>query len=246
MDNNSAAMRNPIKTEIIVERGSFLMEWDFIWKAVLIVLGGTFLLRMAGRKTISQMTLAETVIMIAIGSLLIQPVSGRNLWTTFIVGGVLVATLLVLEYLQVKSDGFEKLITGKSKVVIENGTLNEKNLRKLRLTVDQLEMKLRQQNVTKISDVKYATLEPNGQLGLTLKKEAQPVTQQQFQKLSDDIEQLQLTLNNILPNYSQLTHLIKQLKGQSDFQLNQSNNQEDIFAEVKNKGHKDTPPKHLQ
>ncbi|SER21889.1 hypothetical protein [Piscibacillus halophilus] len=62
------------------------MSLDLLWKAVLIVLVGTMLLRIAGRKTISQMTLAETVIMIAIGSLLIQPVSGNNLGVTFIIG----------------------------------------------------------------------------------------------------------------------------------------------------------------
>jgi len=44
---------------------------DFIWKAVVIVLIGTLLLRIAGRKTISEMTLAETVLMISIGTLII-------------------------------------------------------------------------------------------------------------------------------------------------------------------------------
>lgn len=114
------------------------MEWDWIWKAVLMVIVGTILLRIAGRKSIAQMTLAQTVIMIAIGSLLIQPVAGKNVWVTFGVGSVLVATLIVIEFLQVKSDAFEKLITGKSIPLIENGQLVEKNLKKLRLTVDQL------------------------------------------------------------------------------------------------------------
>ncbi|GGF25213.1 hypothetical protein GCM10010954_25100 [Halobacillus andaensis] len=43
------------------------------------------------------MTLAQTVIMIAIGSLLIQPVSGKNIWVTFGVGSILVLTLIVIE-----------------------------------------------------------------------------------------------------------------------------------------------------
>ncbi|MFZ3589881.1 DUF421 domain-containing protein [Bacillus sp. DJP31] len=222
------------------------MDWDFVWKAIVIVLVGTFLLRIAGRKTISQMTISETVILIAIGSLMIQPVSGKDLGTTFLVAGVLVVTLVLLQFLQMKSDGFEKLITGKAKIVIENGILNEKNLKKIRLSVDQLEMNLRQKNVTKISDVQYATLEPNGQIGFTLKKESQPVTQKEFQKISDDIQQLQLTLNNFALSYSQPVTLPKQLEDQSNPQLKQSTSQEDIFAEVLHKSHKDTPPKHLQ
>jgi uncharacterized membrane protein YcaP (DUF421 family) len=213
------------------------MEWDYIWKAILIVIAGTVLLRIAGRKTISQMTLAETVIMIAIGSLLIQPVAGENIWNTFLVGGVLVGTLLLLEFLQMKSDTFEKVITGKAKVVIDNGTLNIENLRKLRLTVDQLEMKLRQSGISRISDVKWATLEPNGQLGLELKDDAQPVTKKEF-------EDFKRTMINLLPSNAQLTH-INEILAIVNKQY-KSESQEDIFAEVNSKEHKNTPPKYLQ
>jgi uncharacterized membrane protein YcaP (DUF421 family) len=215
----------------------YYMEWDYIWKAIVIVIAGTVLLRIAGRKTISQMTLAETVIMIAIGTLLIQPVAGKDIWTTFLVGGVLVGTLLIMEFIQMKSDRFEKMITGKAKVVIDNGTLNEKNLMKLRLSVDQLETKLRQNSVSKISDVKWATLEPNGQLGLELKQDAQPVTKKDF----EDFKQ---AIVNLIPSNSQLTHINEILN-----LINKKyevESQEDIFAEVQDNAHKNAPPKHLQ
>ncbi|ASK60752.1 DUF421 domain-containing protein [Virgibacillus phasianinus] len=210
------------------------MDLDWIWKSILIVFVGTFLLRIAGRKTIAQMTLAETVIMIAIGSLLIQPVSGKSVWVSFAVGGILVLTLIAMEYGQLKSDGLEKLITGKSKILIENGTINEKNIGKLRMTVDQLEMKLRQKNVTKISDVEWATLEPNGQMGFSLKKEAQPVTKKEFQQLLQSVNQL--SANQL--QMEQLNQQLNQMKNQ----LNQQN----LFKEVKDQGHVETPPKHLQ
>jgi uncharacterized membrane protein YcaP (DUF421 family) len=207
------------------------MDLDWIWKAIIIVVGGTFLLRIAGRKSISQMTLAQTVIMIGIGSLLIQPVAGKNIWTTLGVGAVLVITLFLMELAQVKSDKFEKLITGKSKILIENGQIDEKSLKKLRFTVDQLEMNLRQQNVTRISDVEYATLEPNGQVGYTLKQEAQPVTYKQFKALQQDIQQIKDLL--LLPTIPQ--------------QQSQSSNSQNLFTEVDRNAHnEDVPPKHLQ
>ncbi|WP_405102717.1 hypothetical protein [Oceanobacillus sp. FSL H7-0719] len=86
------------------------MDWDLLWKAIIIVVGGTILLRFAGRKSISQMTLAQTVIMIGIGSLLIQPIAGEGIWSTLLVGLFLVLTLIVIEHMQVKWDSFEKLI----------------------------------------------------------------------------------------------------------------------------------------
>jgi uncharacterized membrane protein YcaP (DUF421 family) len=213
------------------------MEWDYLWKAVLIVLSGIVLLRIAGRKTISQMTLAETVIMIAIGTLLVQPIAGKDIATSLMVGAVFVATLLVMELIQLKWDSFEKLITGRSKVIIDNGVLDEKAMRKLRLTVDQLEMKLRQVSVSKISDVKWATLEPNGQLGYELKPEAKPVTKKDF-------EEFKQTIVSLLPSNAQLSKIDSILsRVNSNFQYEAP---EDIFAEVQNNAHKDPPPKHLQ
>lgn len=209
------------------------MDFNFIWQAMLIVVVGTFLLRLAGRKTISRMTLAEAVLMISLGTLIIQPVTSKSVWVSFMVGAVLVTTLLLMEYGQLKSDKLEKLITGKSRMVIENGKLNEKELKKLRLTVDQLEMKLRQKHITSINNVQWATLEPNGNLGFTLKKEAQPATKK-------DIQQLQESINLLMTNQNQLQQLEKQLHEKNQV------NKENIFTEVKNKEHTNPPSEHLQ
>lgn len=208
-----------------------VMELDWIWKAVLIVVAGTLLLRVAGRKSISQMTLTQTVIMIGIGSLLIQPVAGKNIWTTIGVGLVLVLTLMVMEYLQVKSDRVERMITGKSKLLMENGQLIEKNFKKLRMTVDQLEMKLRQQGVSKLSDVKWATLEPNGQVGVELMPEAKPVTMKDFEQLQAQVQRL-ITMLEVQP--STRRPVSQEVEG------------EDIFKEIQYPSSVTPPPKHLQ
>ena len=51
--------------------------------------------------------------------------------------------MVIIEYLQLKSNAFQEFITGKRKTVIKNGILNVSNLKKMRLTVGQLEMTLR-------------------------------------------------------------------------------------------------------
>lgn len=210
------------------------MDLDWIWKAILIVIGGTFLLRFAGRKSISQMTLAQTVIMIGIGSLLVQPVAGKSIWTTLGVGATLVLTLVIIELAQIKSDKIEKLITGKSKVLIEGGVINIKNMRKLRITVDQLEMKLRQQNVSSLKDIEWATLEPNGQIGYMLKEDVQPVTKQDFRQFQKEMQQMLYQMNPSLIN------------NQQQNQQPSSAIQENIFSEVQTRTHKNPPPKYLQ
>ena len=200
------------------------MDLHWVWKAILIVIVGTLLLRIAGRKSISQMTLAQTVIMIGLGTLLIQPVSGEDVWTT----------LVAVEYAQVKSDKVEKFITGKAKILIENGKINEQNFKRLRLTIDQLEMNLRQQNVKDISDIQYATLEPNGRIGYILKEEAQPATKKEIQQIQQEIRQLAILLNSNLANQLQNSE-------QSD-----GEQQPNLFLEVANKSHESQHSKHLK
>jgi uncharacterized membrane protein YcaP (DUF421 family) len=149
---------------------------SFIWQSFVLILAGILLLRIAGRKSISQMTLAQTVVMISIGTIIVQPIVETSVVKAIIGAAIFVISVIILEYIQIKSNVFEKFITGKAKIVIENGTLNVQNLKKLRLTVDQLEMRIRNKGISKMDDVKTATIEPNGQLGYELKEDAKPLT----------------------------------------------------------------------
>ncbi len=154
-----------------------------VLKSLVMVIAGIFLLRIAGRKSISQMSLAQTVIMISIGSIIIQPIIETSIIRTIIAAGVFIIALMVMEQLQIKSNKMEKLITGKSRVVVQDGEIQVDQLKKLRLSVDQLEMFIRQQGITNFSDIKTATIEPNGQMGYELKEEAKPLTIGEFKKL---------------------------------------------------------------
>ena len=159
------------------------MDFNLIWQTILIFIVGTFYLRVSGRKTISQMTIPQTVLVIAIGTLLIDPVTRKGFWATFFLARILVFILILTEYIQLKFDKAETVISGKAVPVIENGALLVANMKKLRLTVDKLEERLRQVGITSIEDVQYATIESNGQLGYTLKPEKQPATKEDIQNL---------------------------------------------------------------
>lgn|GEM_PF-1744262 len=160
------------------------MQWlELTWESVALVVAGTVVLRIAGRKAISQMTIAQTVIMISIGSLIIQPIVETSVLRTIVAAAIFVAVLLLMEYLQVRWDWLETLLSGKAVPVIENGKPITANLRRMRFTVDKLEMRLRQQGITALTDIKSATLEANGQLGYELMPHARPVTAGDLERL---------------------------------------------------------------
>jgi uncharacterized membrane protein YcaP (DUF421 family) len=181
-------------------------EFDFIWKGALIIFAGFILLRIAGRKSISQMTIGTTVIMISIGTLIVQPLANRSIWKAIAIAVIFIAFLLIVEYLQLKFNVLEKLFSGSAKIVIQNGQPHEGNLKKLRFTVDKLEMRLRQNGISRISDVKTATLEPNGMLGYELKRYAQPVTYGDLEKLFGTLVPNQSTASNIFDEVEQGGH----------------------------------------
>lgn len=183
---------------------------DLIWKSILLISSGVIFLRISGRKSISQMTISQTVIMISIGTLIVQPIADRSIWRAILAIAIFTASNILMEYFQVKFNFLERLLTGNAKIVIQEGEVISKNLKKLKITTDQLEMRLRQQGIKKISDVKTATIEPNGQLGYELIEDAQPLTVGEFKKM----------MGSLIVNQNQST-------GQTD----------NIFREVTKKEH---------
>jgi len=84
----------------IFERGINMMHT--IFHSFILILAGILLLRIAGRNSISQMTLPQTIVMISIGTIIVTPIIEKGLTKTIVGASVFVLTLLALEYLQMK------------------------------------------------------------------------------------------------------------------------------------------------
>ncbi|KAF5041366.1 hypothetical protein DSECCO2_523790 [anaerobic digester metagenome] len=188
---------------------------NWIWQTIIIFYGGRLILRIGGRKSISQMTITQVVVMVGIGSLLIQPVAGKDILRTLAVGLIITVLMVITEYLEMKFDLLETISTGKAKIVIADGKLNTKNLRNLRMSVDRLETRLRQSGISSIEDVKYATIEVSGQLGYELNENKKPITKEDFNLLINEILQLKKLIGmntNIQLNENQGNNIFNEIK----------------------------------
>jgi uncharacterized membrane protein YcaP (DUF421 family) len=76
---------------------------NFIWYSFILILAGILLLRIAGRKSIAQMTLAQTIVMISIGTIIVQPIVEKSVMKAIVAAAIFVISLIILEYLQLKS-----------------------------------------------------------------------------------------------------------------------------------------------
>ncbi|CAG7625326.1 DUF421 domain-containing protein [Paenibacillus allorhizosphaerae] len=156
---------------------------SYIWEALVILLIGFGLMRIAGKKTVSEMNGPEIITLLAIASVIGDAVSMKGFWATTVTLCIFVGLLILLQYMSVKWQPIERLFMGKATPIIENGQLMTKNLLKLRMSVDQVENRLRENGITSFSDVKHATIEMNGQLGYELMNHAKPVTVGELEKL---------------------------------------------------------------
>lgn len=163
---------------------------------IVVLLSGIALLRLSGNRSIAQMTASEAVILISLGTLLITPVSSKNLWVTIYAGLVFVLGMVVVSWIQIIFPNTRKWFTGTPTTLIENGVVQTANMKKAKMNMDVLEMRLRKAKVANIKDVKIALLEPSGELSIELISAKQAVTQ-------EDLLPIRQALNALL-QYHQL------------------------------------------
>lgn len=159
------------------------LSWHLVWKCAFLVITGILLLRLSGRKSIAQMNVATTVIMISIGELIAQGIMDKTVWRAIVSVALFLAVLVLLEIFEIQFVSFQNLITGEAVVVIREGQMDMQALKKLRITVKQLEMRLRQLGVSDLADIKLGYIEINGELGYELQEAAKPLTKRDLELL---------------------------------------------------------------
>ena len=125
-------------------------------------------IRLMGKRQIGQMEPSELVVTMLVANLASIPMQdgGIPLFSGVVPILTVLGAELILSVLSMKSLRFRKLLCGKPVILIENGTILQQNLRKTRITLDELTGHLREKNVLDLRSVQYAILETNGNLSV--------------------------------------------------------------------------------
>ena len=150
--------------------------------------------RLMGKRQIGQMEPSEFVVTMLVANLAAIPMQdgGIPLFSGFVPIVTVLGVELVLSALSMKSVRVRKLLCGKPVILIENGNILQQNLKKTRITLDELTGHLREKDVLSLQSVQYAILETNGNLsvfpypkekpasakeaGVQVKKQSLPIT----------------------------------------------------------------------
>lgn len=156
-----------------------MLDWVHILLRSLGAIAMLFLFtRILGKKQIAQLTFFEYVAGISLGE--VAGFISTDMESNYLLGVTALCTWFVVplaaEYLSLKSKKLRDLFEGKSTVLIKEGKILEDNLKKERVTAEELMEQLRTKNVFNVADVEFALMEASGDISVMLKKENQPLT----------------------------------------------------------------------
>lgn len=134
--------------------------------------------RVMGKRQIGELQPSELVITILVSNIATLPLEDLNIPLTMGILPILslVCFEVLMSWVTLKSKKIRHIVSGTPKVIIYNGILDQKVLKDLRYSVDDLMTALRSNNIFDISQVQYAVVETNGSVSVLQKYPYQNVT----------------------------------------------------------------------
>jgi uncharacterized membrane protein YcaP (DUF421 family) len=144
---------------------------DIVTRAIVAFFFVFLITRLIGRRELSSLEPFDLILLVVVGDLIQQGITQSDMSVT---GAVLATGTFAVMVLAVSYTGFRfprlhPLLEPQPLIVVQDGQVIEANLRKERMTVDELLAEARQQQIASIEEVRWAVLESNGKVSF-LKK----------------------------------------------------------------------------
>ena len=152
------------------------------FRAIVLYIIVLIVMRLMGKREIGQLQPFELAISIMIADLATLPMAETGIPISngiIPILGLLVMHL-VISILNMKSTKAREIICGKPSILIFRGKIDQKVLKKERFTINELEERLRDNNIFNIGDVEYAVLETSGQVTVIPKPNKRPTIPEDF------------------------------------------------------------------
>ncbi len=139
-------------------------------------------MRLMGKREIGQLQPFELAISIMIADLATIPMTD----TGIPIGNGIVPILgllimhLIISLINIKSMKAREIICGKPSILIYRGKIQEKNMKKERFTINELQERIRGEKIVSLGDVEYAILETSGQITVIEKPNKRGTTPEDF------------------------------------------------------------------
>ncbi len=142
-------------------------------------------LRVMGKGEIAEMNCFDLVVTLLIADVVSVSIENNSIPILYSFAAVTGITFLQISisFLSLKNKKVGSLLSGGPSILIEKGKINQKSLKKERITIDELLEQLRVNGFFNISDVSYAILETDGQLSILPKPSYNDIPKKEYKHL---------------------------------------------------------------
>ncbi|PAB60821.1 DUF421 domain-containing protein [Anaeromicrobium sediminis] len=154
---------------------------------MLILLISTLII--SGRRTLDQLPVFDFLTIIVIGAITGADIAEPKVHHFHITFAIVMTYLLqkFLNIMHLKSITFRRLTTFPPIILVQDGKMIYKNIKSVKYTIDEVLMLLRQKDIFNISEVRYAILEPNGEISILRKNSVQTLSNEDITHSMEDV-----------------------------------------------------------
>src|SRR3954464_15081682 len=144
---------------------------DIVLRGIALYVVIVFVMRVIGRRELSSMTPFDLVLMIILGDAIQQGLTQDDYSVTgaFIAVATIASLQVLTSYLSFRSDRARKVLEGLPIVIVEDGKIVQENLKRERMTEDEVAEEMRMQQIGSFSEVQWGILESNGSISFVQK-----------------------------------------------------------------------------
>ncbi|MFZ5592417.1 MAG: DUF421 domain-containing protein [Bacillota bacterium] len=152
--------------------------WQTIWRTLLVYIIVLVIVRIIGKRGIGQLSPFDFVVAIILAELATMPMQYPDLplWHSILPLLVLALLEIMLSFAALHSYRLRQLLDGQPQIVIKEGRILKRELRKARYNLDDLMAQLREKGYPDVADVETGVLETSGRLSVVPRSHRRPLT----------------------------------------------------------------------
>jgi uncharacterized membrane protein YcaP (DUF421 family) len=145
---------------------------DIVLRATFVFFLILLLTRVVGRRQLSSLEPFDLILLVVIGDLVQQGVtqSDYSITGVTLALGTFAVLTVVISYVSFKVPKIRPVLDGEPVIIVQDGRVIEANLRRERLTREEIAEEARQHQIASLEDVEWAVLEANGKISFIPKQ----------------------------------------------------------------------------
>ena len=166
--------------------------WEKVLRTVVVYLGIAILMRVAGKRLLAQMNSLDLIVVLLLSNVVQNSIIGPD---NSVLGGLVGSVVLIgfnagLDRVAEFSSFGRWLLVGRGTDLILEGSLDKPALARLGLNQSELDLALRRQGADDVTEVQKATLEPEGDIVVTLKPGERTATLDDLDRAVAELKEL--------------------------------------------------------